>query len=75
MAVMRARASEDTATHHSALALHGLPLWAVDRGLVVLMADVEEAITRGDLRLMPLCALVSTEDVDPLRAALALVAA
>ncbi|NYG06476.1 very-short-patch-repair endonuclease [Phycicoccus badiiscoriae] len=59
MSVMRSRSTEDTASHHSALALHGLPLWHVDRALVVLAADVAETTTWNGLRLMRLRALVA----------------
>lgn len=67
MAVMRARSSDDVASHHSALALHGLPLWQVDRSLVVLSGDVAETTTWNGLRLMPLRALVAATDAGGLR--------
>jgi very-short-patch-repair endonuclease len=68
MAVMRSRPTAEVATHHSALALHGLPLWHVDRRLVVLAADVQETTTCHGLRLSPLRALVRATDVDGLDA-------
>ncbi len=59
MAVMRSRSSlmsseAEVASHHSALALHGLPLWHVDRRLVVLSGDVQQSTTVAGLRVMPL---------------------
>jgi hypothetical protein len=68
MAVMRSRSTDESASHHSALALHRLPLWHVDRSLVVLAADVEQSITRGGVRLMPLRALAAIEELDGLLA-------
>jgi hypothetical protein len=65
-ATMRSRSRSEVATHHSALALHGLPLWHVDRGLVVLMADVQETTTTSGLRVMPLRALVARVELDGL---------
>jgi hypothetical protein len=67
MATMRSRLAGETATHHSALALHRLPLWHVDRELVVLMGDVEESTTTCGVRVMPLRALVAAVEVDGLR--------
>ncbi|SDP71280.1 hypothetical protein SAMN04489867_3571 [Pedococcus dokdonensis] len=63
---MRSRPTDDTASHHSALALHGLPMWHVDRSLVVLAGDVAETTTRNGLRVMPLRALVAPVRVDGL---------
>lgn len=68
MAVMRSRDVLESASHHSALALHRLPLWHVDRSLVVLMADVEESTTTSGLRITPLRRLVSTTEVEGLGA-------
>lgn len=68
MAAMRSRPAGETATHHSALALHRLPLWHVDRSLVVLMADVEESTTTKGVRVMPLRSLVADTEVDGRRA-------
>jgi very-short-patch-repair endonuclease len=68
MAVMRSRPTGEVATHHSALALHRLPLWHVDRRLVVLAADVQETTTCHGLRLSPLRALVQETDVNGLGA-------
>jgi very-short-patch-repair endonuclease len=68
MAVMRSRPAQESASHHSALALHRLPLWHVDRRLVVLTADVEQSTTTGTLRLMPLRSLVAETEVDGLSA-------
>lgn len=67
-AYMVSRATDDAASHHSALALHGLPLWHVDRRLVVLSADVEQTTTTSGLRLMPLRSLAATTQVDGLTA-------
>lgn len=53
-AVMRSRPCDEAATHHSALALWGLPLWHVRRDLVVLASDVQETTTSNGLRLMPM---------------------
>jgi very-short-patch-repair endonuclease len=66
-AVMHSRHAPDVATHHSALALHGLPLWHVDRQLVVLAGDVEETTTSSGLRVTPLRALAGVEEVRGLR--------
>ena len=66
-AVMRARAGshlEEAASHHSALALHGLPLWRVDRRLVVISGDVQQSTTAAGLRLMPLRSLVAKVQVE-----------
>lgn len=68
MAVMRSRRPTELATHHSAIALHRLPLWHVDRRLVVLAADVQETTTSTGLRLSPLRAMVREADVDGLGA-------
>ena len=54
------------ASHHSALALHGLPLWHVDRRVVVLAADVSESRTSAGVRVTPLRALASRTEVDGL---------
>jgi len=67
MSVMWSRSTDDAASHHSALALHGLPLWHVDRRLVVLSGDVAETTTWNGLRLMPLRALVAPTQVSGLR--------
>lgn len=64
IAVMRSRAVDEAASHHSALALHRLPLWHVDRELVVVTGDVAESTTRSGLRLTPLRRLVATTQVD-----------
>jgi hypothetical protein len=66
-AVMHSRSTPDVATHHSALALHGLPLWQVDRRLVMLSGDVEETTTSSGLRITPLRALAGVEEVRGLR--------
>lgn len=68
MAVMRSRDVLECASHHSALALHRLPLWHVDRSLVVMTADVEESTTTSGLRVMPLRKLVSATEVEGLGA-------
>jgi hypothetical protein len=68
MAVMRSREALESASHHSAVALHRLPLWHVDRELVVVTADVEESTTTSGLRVTPLRRLVSTTDVEGLSA-------
>jgi very-short-patch-repair endonuclease len=62
-AVMRSRHTPDVATHHSALALHGLPLWHVDRELVMLAGDVQESTTTSGLRVTPLRALAGLDEV------------
>jgi hypothetical protein len=67
MAAMRSRGGDEAATHHSALALHRLPLWHVNRALVTLMADVEESTTTNGVRVMPLRSLVAQTDVGGLR--------
>ena len=64
MAVLRSRTADEAASHHSALALHRLPLWRVDRGLVVVTGDVAESTTSNGLRLTPLRRLVATTQVD-----------
>ena len=68
MAVMRSRshlpsAGSEAASHHSALALHGLPLWHVDRRLVVLSGDVQQSTTLAELRVMPLRSLAAEVEV------------
>jgi hypothetical protein len=68
MAAMRSRRGVESASHQSALALHRLPLWHVNRSLVVLMADVEESTTTNGVRLMPLRSLVAETEVGGLRA-------
>ncbi|WP_344193816.1 hypothetical protein [Pedococcus aerophilus] len=65
-AAMRSRGVDEMASHHSALALHRLPLWHVDRDLVVLAADVQETTTGGGVRVMPLRALVDRVEVEGL---------
>jgi very-short-patch-repair endonuclease len=65
-AVMRSRETDEPATHHSALALHGLPLWHVDRSLVVLMGDVRETVTHAGLRIMRRRAAVVVTELDGL---------
>lgn len=67
MATMRSRAGGESASHHSALALHRLPLWHVNRGLVMLMADVEESTTTNGVRLTPLRSMVDETEVGGLR--------
>lgn len=65
LAVMRSRSAPDEmATHHSALALHGVPLWNVDRRIVVLATDVQETTSCTGLRLMPKRALAGVSTVD-----------
>ncbi len=66
MAVMRSRVQSERATHHSSLALWRLPLWHVDRGLVVLSGDVQETTTTSGLRVGPMRGLVAPADVDGL---------
>jgi very-short-patch-repair endonuclease len=67
-AVMRSRSRwADVATHQSALALHQLPLWHVDRRLVVLSGDVQETTTTSGLRVAPLRALAAVTHVRGLR--------
>ena len=61
LAVVRSRGGHEVVSRHSALALWDLPLWAVDRALVVLSSDVEESQTRSGLRLSPLRSLVADE--------------
>lgn len=65
-AAMRSRGADEMASHHSALALHRLPLWHVDRDLVVLSGDVQETTTGAGVRMMPLRALVDRVGVDGL---------
>ncbi len=67
MAAMRSRRGEESASLHSALALHRLPLWHVNRALVVLMADVQESTTTNGVRLTPLRSLAVVTEVDGLR--------
>ena len=67
MAVARARGGSEVVSRHSALALWRLPLWDVDRGLVVLSSDVEEVATRSGLRVTPLRGLVAREPVEGLQ--------
>lgn len=67
MAVARSRGGAEVVSRHSALSLWRLPLWDVDRDLVVLSADVEEAATRSGLRVTPLRGLVATTRVDGLQ--------
>ena len=66
MAVARSRGGDEVVSRHSALSLWRLPLWDVDRELVVLSSDVEETATRSRLRVTPLRGLVATERVDGL---------
>ncbi|NNM46812.1 type IV toxin-antitoxin system AbiEi family antitoxin domain-containing protein [Knoellia koreensis] len=66
-AVLRSRTAKEYATHHSAVALHGLPLWHVPRDLVVVAADVEESTTVSGLRVMPTRGLVDEVELDGLR--------
>jgi very-short-patch-repair endonuclease len=66
MAVMRSRETEEPATHHSALALHGLPLWHVPRSLTMLFGDVCESVTHSGLRITPLRAHTNRTEVDGL---------
>lgn len=71
MAVMRSRshlppAGAEVASHHSALAVHLLPLWHVDRRLVVLSGDVQQSTTVAELRVMPLRAMAAEVEVDGL---------
>jgi very-short-patch-repair endonuclease len=68
MAVMHSRPTIETATHHSALALHGLPLWHVDRGVVMLSSDVQETTTVSGLRVTPLRGLTEKVNVGGLGA-------
>lgn len=49
-AVLRAR-PRDVASHQSALALHGLPIWGVPRDIVDVMADVSRTRTVSGLRV------------------------
>ena len=64
MAVMRSRDLPEHATHESALAVLGLPLWRVRRELVVVAGDVEETTTTSGLRVMPARALVNVVERD-----------
>jgi len=66
MAVARSRGGDEVVSRHSALSLWRLPLWDVDRRLVVLSSDVEETATRSGLRVTPLRGLVAAERVDGL---------
>jgi very-short-patch-repair endonuclease len=66
MAVMRSRSQPELASHHSALALWGLPLWHVDRSMVVLSGDVQETTTTSGVRVGPLRGLVASAEVDGL---------
>ncbi|KRE58934.1 hypothetical protein ASG70_17010 [Phycicoccus sp. Soil748] len=71
MAVMRSRpepvaGAVELASHHSALALHRLPLWHVDRRLVVLSSDVQQSTTVAGVRVMPLRSMVAGVEVDGL---------
>jgi hypothetical protein len=43
----------DVVSHHAALALHGLPLWAHDTERVDLLTDIGQAVRRGGLHLHP----------------------
>ncbi|GAB3442847.1 hypothetical protein GCM10027517_20440 [Phycicoccus ginsengisoli] len=64
--VILSRGSVETASRHSALALRRLPLWDVDRELVVLTADVAETATRSGLRVAPMRGLAAPDEVDGL---------
>ncbi|KQU67528.1 type IV toxin-antitoxin system AbiEi family antitoxin domain-containing protein [Phycicoccus sp. Root101] len=71
MAVMRSRldgtaGAVEAASHQAALALHRLPLWHVDRRLVVLSGDVQQSTTLAGLRVMPLRSMASVVEVDGL---------
>ena len=66
LAVARSRGAVEVVSRHSALAMWRLPLWAVDRTMVVLAADVEEAATRSGLRVTPVRGLVARSRVDGL---------
>lgn len=65
--VMLSRGAVETASRHSALALRQLPLWDVDRGLVVLSGDVAATATRAGLRVAPIRGLAAPDEVDGLR--------
>lgn len=67
MAVARSRGAVEVVSRHSALALWRLPLWDVDRAMVVLASDVEEAATRSGLRVTPVRGLVAREKLDGLQ--------
>jgi hypothetical protein len=67
LAVSRSRGCSEVVARHSALALWRLPLWDVDRELVVLSSDVEEAATRSRLRVTPVRGLVAVERITGLR--------
>ena len=67
MAVGRSRGGDEVVSRHSALSLWRLPLWDVDRDLVVLSADVEETATRSGLRVTPLRGLVARQRVEGLQ--------
>lgn len=51
-AIARTR-PDDALSHHAALALRGLPLWAYDPERVDLVADVSQGVRRDRLRLHP----------------------
>ncbi|WP_406832340.1 type IV toxin-antitoxin system AbiEi family antitoxin domain-containing protein [Pedococcus sp. KACC 23699] len=67
LAVARSRGGAEVVSRHSALALWRLPLWDVDRGLVVLSSDVQEAATRAGLRVTPVRGLVAVRRINGLR--------
>jgi very-short-patch-repair endonuclease len=62
-AVMRSRPANEVASHDSAVALWGLPLWHVRRDLVILTSDVQETTTRNGLRLTPMRRSVSCTEL------------
>ncbi len=64
VAVLHSRTDEACASHYSALALHRLPLWHVDRAVVMLSADVSESRTVAGVRVTPLRATTASTDVD-----------
>jgi hypothetical protein len=65
-AVLRSRGVAEAASHHSAVALHRLPLWDVDRRVVVVSSDVQESTTTAGLRVTPLRALAALDEVEGL---------
>lgn len=52
-ATARALGPGVTVSHHAALALHGLPLFGVDTGVVDVLCDISRVRTRGRLRRHP----------------------
>ena len=67
MGICRSRGGDVVVSRHRALSLWRLPLWDVDRQLVVLSADVEETATRAGFRVTPLRGLVARQRVEGLQ--------